>query len=102
MLMQQVHAVKDAAGRIPNPVIDPENPDLPQSIEVYSIKLSANFWRWHIWSFQLLNDGSSSLSQTCDTFISTLDDLMALSDKTFGQFIKLFELKDKTHVLPSI
>ena len=33
---------------------------------------------------------------------SYIDDLMALSDKTFGQFIKLFELKDKTHVLPSI
>ncbi len=33
---------------------------------------------------------------------SYIDDLMSLSDKTFGEFINLFERKEKTHVLPSI
>ena len=41
MLMQQVHAVKDAAGRIPNPGADSENPALAESIiEVCPTKLS--------------------------------------------------------------
>jgi len=31
-----------------------------------------------------------------------IKDLMSLSDKTFGEFINLFERKEKTHVLPSI
>ncbi len=31
-----------------------------------------------------------------------IKDLMSLSDKTFGEFINLFEHKEKTHVLPSI
>ena len=31
-----------------------------------------------------------------------IDELMSLSDKTFGEFINLFERKEKTHVLPSI
>ncbi len=33
---------------------------------------------------------------------SYINDLMNLSDKTFGEFINLFERKEKTHVLPSI
>ncbi len=33
---------------------------------------------------------------------SYINELMTLSDRTFGEFIDLFERKEKTHVLPSI
>ena len=33
---------------------------------------------------------------------SFINELMSLSDRTFGEFIDLFERKEKTHVLPSI